>query len=111
MVLNISCLSLKKSLGDFLVKWVDWKDGLFSWFFHKKIIYKHTRAYWGLKIDPVDLGERDQIALYVFQVLFLQLFLKAVLYSYHNYLIMINLCGKCLAKWPLTVIKSEDNEE
>ena len=45
MVLNISCLSLNKLRGYFLVKWLDWKDGLSSWFLTKNPV----ETYQGLQ--------------------------------------------------------------
>ena len=62
MVLSISCLSLNNSRGYFLLKWVDWKDGLFYWFFDKNPVETY-RGIQGSKIDPVNLGEWVQTAL------------------------------------------------
>ena len=45
MVINISSLIMNKSKGHFLLKWVDWKDGIFSFFWQKNPV----KTYWGLQ--------------------------------------------------------------
>ena len=63
MVFNITSLSLIKFRGNFLVKWLNWKEGLFYFIFFEKPRRNIPSPTGVENIDHVKLGERVQTAL------------------------------------------------
>ena len=63
MVLTISSLSLNKFRGDFLIKCVDWKDGIFSWFFDKYSCRNIPGPTGVFKKHPMNSGDHIHKAL------------------------------------------------